>query len=185
MDHVTSRVLAYLGSAVALIAFALAGECAAAETGAKAKTAKAAKSTFDATACLGCHTPIKELHTSGKHKTVGCDTCHDGTALHLADASKRPTTKTDLANCGSCHQNQYQSFAQMNWKRPARFEKKQLSGPAPDPSYDLLMSPHGFTKEVERLMVCADLVITKPGGLTSSECLAMGLPMIVNSPILG
>ena len=44
---------------------------------------------------------------------------------------------------------------------------------------------HGFTKEVERLMVCADLVITKPGGLTSSECLAMGLPMIVNSPIPG
>ena len=45
--------------------------------------------------------------------------------------------------------------------------------------------PHGFTKEVERLMACADLVITKPGGLTSSECLAMGLPMIVNSPIPG
>ena len=34
-------------------------------------------------------------------------------------------------------------------------------------------------------MACADLVITKPGGLTTSECLAMGLPMIVNSPIPG
>lgn len=34
-------------------------------------------------------------------------------------------------------------------------------------------------------MACADLVITKPGGLTTSECLAMGLPMIVNSPIHG
>ncbi|MES3020312.1 MAG: glycosyltransferase [Pseudomonadota bacterium] len=43
----------------------------------------------------------------------------------------------------------------------------------------------GFTNEVERLMACADLVITKPGGLTSSECLALGLPMIVNSPIPG
>ncbi|PWF55321.1 MGDG synthase family glycosyltransferase [Massilia glaciei] len=43
----------------------------------------------------------------------------------------------------------------------------------------------GFTDEVERLMACADLVITKPGGLTSSECLALGLPMIVNSPIPG
>ncbi|WP_229477135.1 MGDG synthase family glycosyltransferase [Massilia rubra] len=43
----------------------------------------------------------------------------------------------------------------------------------------------GFTDKVERLMACADLVITKPGGLTSSECLAMGLPMIVNSPIPG
>ena len=45
--------------------------------------------------------------------------------------------------------------------------------------------PQGFTNHVERLMACADLVITKPGGLTTSECLAMGLPMIVNAPIPG
>jgi processive 1,2-diacylglycerol beta-glucosyltransferase len=45
--------------------------------------------------------------------------------------------------------------------------------------------PQGFTNQVERLMACADLVITKPGGLTTSECLAMGLPMIVNDPIPG
>jgi processive 1,2-diacylglycerol beta-glucosyltransferase len=45
--------------------------------------------------------------------------------------------------------------------------------------------PQGFTNKVERLMACADLIITKPGGLTSAECLAMGLPMIVNSPIPG
>lgn len=43
----------------------------------------------------------------------------------------------------------------------------------------------GYTNQVERLMACADLVITKPGGLTTSECLALGLPMIVNSPIPG
>ncbi|MFZ6691639.1 MGDG synthase family glycosyltransferase [Undibacterium sp. SXout20W] len=43
----------------------------------------------------------------------------------------------------------------------------------------------GFTDKVERLMACSDLVITKPGGLTTSECLAMGLPMIVNAPIPG
>ena len=34
-------------------------------------------------------------------------------------------------------------------------------------------------------MAAADLAITKPGGLTTSECLAMGLPMIVISPIPG
>lgn len=45
--------------------------------------------------------------------------------------------------------------------------------------------PQGFTGRVERLMACADLVVTKPGGLTTSECLTMGLPMIVNSPIPG
>jgi processive 1,2-diacylglycerol beta-glucosyltransferase len=45
--------------------------------------------------------------------------------------------------------------------------------------------PHGFTREVANLMTCADLAITKPGGLTTSECLAMRLPMIVYSPIPG
>ncbi len=45
--------------------------------------------------------------------------------------------------------------------------------------------PQGFTRQVERLMACADFTITKPGGLTTSECLAMGVPMILNSPIPG
>jgi len=45
--------------------------------------------------------------------------------------------------------------------------------------------PLGFTEHVERIMALADLVITKPGGLTTSECLAIGLPMIVVSPIPG
>jgi processive 1,2-diacylglycerol beta-glucosyltransferase len=47
------------------------------------------------------------------------------------------------------------------------------------------LAPQGFTDRVERLMACADLVVTKPGGATSAECLAMGLPMIVNAPIPG
>ncbi len=34
-------------------------------------------------------------------------------------------------------------------------------------------------------MICADIVVTKPGGLTTSECLALGRPMIVHSPIPG
>ena len=47
------------------------------------------------------------------------------------------------------------------------------------------LAPQGFTDRVERLMACADLVVTKPGGATSAECMAMGLPMIVNAPIPG
>ncbi|MEW6760480.1 MAG: glycosyltransferase [Pseudomonadota bacterium] len=47
------------------------------------------------------------------------------------------------------------------------------------------LAPQGYTEQVERLMACADLVITKPGGATTAECLAMGLPMIVNAPIPG
>jgi processive 1,2-diacylglycerol beta-glucosyltransferase len=43
----------------------------------------------------------------------------------------------------------------------------------------------GYTNCVEQLMACADLVITKSGGLTSAECLALGLPMIINVPLPG
>jgi processive 1,2-diacylglycerol beta-glucosyltransferase len=45
--------------------------------------------------------------------------------------------------------------------------------------------PMGFTRTIERVMAAADFAVTKPGGLTSSECLAMSLPMIVISPIPG
>lgn len=45
--------------------------------------------------------------------------------------------------------------------------------------------PLGFTTTIERIMAAADLAVSKPGGLTTSECLAMHLPMIVLSPIPG
>ncbi len=53
------------------------------------------------------------------------------------------------------------------------------------PRYPQRLLALGYTDKVEQLMACADLAITKPGGLTTSECLAMGLPMIVNAPIPG
>ncbi len=43
----------------------------------------------------------------------------------------------------------------------------------------------GYTKQVHTLMDASDLLITKPGGLTSSEALAKGLPMIISNPIPG
>ncbi len=45
--------------------------------------------------------------------------------------------------------------------------------------------PIGFTTTIERLMACSDLIITKSGGLTTSECLGMQLPMIAYAPIAG
>lgn len=45
--------------------------------------------------------------------------------------------------------------------------------------------PMGYTNVIERLMTASDIAVTKPGGLTTSECLAVGLPMVVVSPIPG
>lgn len=42
-----------------------------------------------------------------------------------------------------------------------------------------------FTDKVPELMNISDIVISKPGGLTTSECLVCGLPMIVINPIPG
>jgi processive 1,2-diacylglycerol beta-glucosyltransferase len=43
----------------------------------------------------------------------------------------------------------------------------------------------GFTTEIHELMTAADLVMTKPGGLTTSEALACGAAMVVVNPIPG
>lgn len=45
--------------------------------------------------------------------------------------------------------------------------------------------PLGFTTTVERVMTACDLVVTKPGGLSVSECLARRKPMLLVSPIPG
>jgi processive 1,2-diacylglycerol beta-glucosyltransferase len=43
----------------------------------------------------------------------------------------------------------------------------------------------GFVTNMHELMSVADLIVTKPGGLTSSEALAMGKPLVILDPIPG
>jgi processive 1,2-diacylglycerol beta-glucosyltransferase len=43
----------------------------------------------------------------------------------------------------------------------------------------------GFTNEVDQLMEISDLLITKPGGMTCTEGLAKGIPMLFYNPIPG
>lgn len=44
---------------------------------------------------------------------------------------------------------------------------------------------YGYTKEVPLLMSAADCMISKPGGLSTSEAMAKGLPLIITDPIPG
>lgn len=44
---------------------------------------------------------------------------------------------------------------------------------------------YGYVNNVDLMMDAADCIITKPGGITSSEALAKGLPMIMVNPIPG
>jgi processive 1,2-diacylglycerol beta-glucosyltransferase len=43
----------------------------------------------------------------------------------------------------------------------------------------------GFSTNMHELMAVADLIITKPGGLTTSEALALGKPLFILNPIPG
>lgn len=57
---------------------------------------------------------------------------------------------------------------------------EQLVAPASD-RYRVL----GFTAEMPQLLRRADLFVGKPGGLSASECMAAGLPMVLVNPIPG
>jgi processive 1,2-diacylglycerol beta-glucosyltransferase len=56
---------------------------------------------------------------------------------------------------------------------------------ASDLKKDLQIKIFGFVNNMEELMTAADLIFSKAGGLTVSECLAKGLPMVINKVIPG
>lgn len=70
------------------------------------------------------------------------------------------------------------ALAGRNAKLLSEFQKLSVMHPGK-------MFPMGYTNTIERVMAASDLAITKSGGLTTSECLAMGLPMLVVFPIPG
>lgn len=47
------------------------------------------------------------------------------------------------------------------------------------------VKPVGYTQEIDELMAASDLVLGKPGGLTTSEALAKGLVFAIVNPIPG
>ncbi|MDR2219058.1 MAG: glycosyltransferase [Methylobacillus sp.] len=105
-----------------------------------------------------------------------------------------PTRKTFLLMAGGVGLNGLELLAERLLAMPSDFQLIALAGRNQAMLKALQnlaqqhpgrLFPQGFTNQVERLMACSDLAITKPGGLTTSECLAMGLPMIVHSPIPG
>ncbi len=69
-----------------------------------------------------------------------------------------------LCVCGR-NEKMYQEIIERNWKK--------------------VVIPYGFVKNVDVMMDASDCIITKPGGLTTSELLAKQLPAIIMNPIRG
>ncbi len=47
------------------------------------------------------------------------------------------------------------------------------------------LRPIGWTDEIDEYMRLADVVITKPGGMTTTECVTLGKPIVAIQPIPG
>jgi processive 1,2-diacylglycerol beta-glucosyltransferase len=65
--------------------------------------------------------------------------------------------------------------------------KERLSREASQlkPDANVLVKPFGYTKEMDELMTASDIVLGKPGGLTTCEALAKGLAFVIVNPIPG
>jgi processive 1,2-diacylglycerol beta-glucosyltransferase len=61
--------------------------------------------------------------------------------------------------------------------------REQLEKVEPPPRHRTKIM--GFTSDIDELMAAADLVVSKPGGLTTSETLARGAAMVIVNPIPG
>lgn len=73
-----------------------------------------------------------------------------------------------------------------------RFQVLVVAGKNPSLEHQLKNHAHhhptrvfGFVDNMQDLMSASDLIITKPGGLTTSEALALGRPLMVVDPIPG
>ncbi|MFB3894821.1 MAG: glycosyltransferase [bacterium] len=73
---------------------------------------------------------------------------------------------------------QYIIVAGKNTKLKKQLEQIALGSRVP-------MHILGFTNEMHLLLDAVDMVVTKAGGMTISECLAKGVPMLIVDPIPG
>jgi len=53
------------------------------------------------------------------------------------------------------------------------------------PDDRVIIKPFGYTRDMDELMAASDLVLGKPGGLTTSEALSKGLVFVIVNPIPG
>lgn len=78
------------------------------------------------------------------------------------------------------HPAQYVMLCGKNEELKARMDAMAASAPA-----NIRLLPVAYTNEVDQYMSAADVIVGKPGGLTTSEALAKGLAFAIFKPIPG
>ena len=87
------------------------------------------------------------------------------------------TARGILAACPGAH---VVVLAGRNKELLARLSRLCAAGPAAG-----RLTPVSFTDRAHELVSVASLMVTKPGGVTTSECCAMGTPMVLLRPVPG
>ncbi|MFT4297072.1 MAG: glycosyltransferase [Micropruina sp.] len=77
-------------------------------------------------------------------------------------------------------EQRFQAVVVCGHNEELRRQVEEVAGQSPD-RFRVL----GYTSEMADLMRVASLFVGKPGGLSSSECMAAGLPMVIINPIPG
>lgn len=63
--------------------------------------------------CARCHGPQVDVQKSGKHTTLGCETCHGPLMKHsVAPSTEKPSKLSVKKLCPSCHE---QNVARPKW----------------------------------------------------------------------
>jgi processive 1,2-diacylglycerol beta-glucosyltransferase len=115
-------------------------------------------------------------------------------AVCARELGLRPEKFTVLMMAGGAGVGSLDEMAQRVLRLPGELQVVALAGRNADllkrlqvlaKQHPDKLFPIGFTTTVERVMTAVDLVVTKPGGLSVSECLAKERPMLLVSPIPG
>jgi nitrite reductase (cytochrome c-552) len=122
-----------------------------------ARSAKSAPVSADPGECYACHEEIQSLKAGTRHDALACSECHAKLDEHLGDPERRPDTILDPALCGKCHSFQFETLMSVNLKSKAKVEKATTTSRSP--MSDLLLMPHGFTKEHDEPRSHAFMVI--------------------------
>ena len=83
---------------------------------------------------------------------------------------------------GMRHPAQIVALCGRNGELKSRLESAAARLP---PAHHVTVKPVGFTTEMDEYMSAADILLGKPGGLTTSEALAKGLVFVIVNPIPG
>ena len=102
----------------------------------------------------------------------------DNSILFMASGMKPTTVQTILLQLRRLDLNTHVLVSTGRSPELTKRVEKAIEGFSGKTTFSLL----GFTKELPQIMAAANLIIGKPGGLTTSESLAAGLPFAVVDP---